>query len=66
MAETMVLCINGSNCKVMINWVPLSRGHRPITVFGEEEWKMNCMSAECATMSSLVSLTADVNSSRKR
>ena len=39
-----ILCINGSNCKVMINWVPLSGEHRPITVFEEEAWKINCMS----------------------
>lgn len=34
MAEQEVLCINGSNCKVMINWVPLSGGHRPISLRG--------------------------------
>jgi len=41
LAEKAVLCTNGSNCKVKINWVPLSGGLRPITVFGEEAWKMN-------------------------
>jgi hypothetical protein len=60
MTEQAVLCINRSNCKVMINWFPLSGGHRPITVFGEEAWKMNCMSEECARRRSLASLTADV------
>jgi hypothetical protein len=50
MAEQAVLRVNDNNCTVMKNWVPLSGGHRPIKVFREEAWKMNCMSEECARM----------------